>query len=399
MATNALFKYIEEQQAERPWDRVLDAGSGEHSLRWVRSLDTTGWTAVTVDATRTKRMLPKWEPLMRSSDQIVLGSWTDPDFLKGEQFDVVLLDYLIGAIDAFAPYFQNQIFARLRPHVKDTLYCGVRVPPMPWVKGKHRLTEAYAWFLADWAKRLSWQEIAVAFRTTWDHVFCSVERAVTWGRKHQDLSGIEAIGIDEIAWQRGHRYLTLVYQIDGHRKRLLWIGEKRTIKTLLIGLEPFPDRPTEPAQQLIVELAKTLYMIGLEPFPDRPTEPAQQLIVELAKTINACRLLAGERAYREFPASWAEYQLQQSGYVVEKTRHFGIIFRARYVNSQVQGCFRAIDRLKEPEIARAMRGRVERIRDQLVPFTNARQGIRLGSDYIITARLAPGVDTQPETTS
>ena len=41
------------------------------------------------------------------------------------------------------------------------------------------------------------------------------------------------IGVDEIAWQRGHRYLTLVYQIDAHRKRLLWIGEKRTVKTLL----------------------------------------------------------------------------------------------------------------------------------------------------------------------
>ncbi len=100
---------------------------------------------------------------------------------------------------------------------------------MPWVEGKHQLTEAYEWFLAGWAKRLSWQEVAVAFRTTWDHVFCSVERAVTWGRKHQDLSGIEAIGVDEIAWQRGHRYLALVYQIDGHCKRLLWIGEKRTV--------------------------------------------------------------------------------------------------------------------------------------------------------------------------
>ena len=108
-----------------------------------------------------------------------------------------------------------------------------RVEKMPWVKGKHRLTEAYAWFLADWAKRLSWQEVAVAFRTTWDHVFCSVERAVVWGREQQDLSGIEAIGVDEIAWQRGHRYLTLVYQIDGHCKRVLWIGEKRTVKTLV----------------------------------------------------------------------------------------------------------------------------------------------------------------------
>ena len=54
-----------------------------------------------------------------------------------------------------------------------------------------------------------------------------------WGREHQDLSGVKAIGVDEIAWQRGHRYLTLVYQIDGHCKRLLWIGEKRTVKTLL----------------------------------------------------------------------------------------------------------------------------------------------------------------------
>jgi len=80
---------------------------------------------------------------------------------------------------------------------------------------------------------LSWKEVAEAFRTTWDHVFCSVERAVAWGREHQDLTGIEAIGIDEIQWQRGHQYLTLVYQIDTNCKRLLWIGKKRKVKTLL----------------------------------------------------------------------------------------------------------------------------------------------------------------------
>jgi transposase len=48
-----------------------------------------------------------------------------------------------------------------------------------------------------------------------------------------ELSGIRAIGVDEIQWQRGHQYLTLVYQIDEHRKRLLWIGQQRKIKTLL----------------------------------------------------------------------------------------------------------------------------------------------------------------------
>jgi transposase len=133
----------------------------------------------------------------------------------------------------FIPMWGNKVFFVYAPRRVECPDCGIRVERMPWVAGKHRLTEAYAWFLADWAKRLSWKEVAVAFRTTWDHVFCSVERAVAWGREHQDLSGVKAIGVDEIAWQRGHRYLTLVYQIDGHCKRLLWIGEKRTVKTLL----------------------------------------------------------------------------------------------------------------------------------------------------------------------
>src|SRR3989441_11580291 len=57
--------------------------------------------------------------------------------------------------------------------------------------------------------------------------------AVTWGQEHRDLTGITAIGIDEIQWRRGHTYLTLVYQLDAGGKRLLWLGEHRTVKTLL----------------------------------------------------------------------------------------------------------------------------------------------------------------------
>ncbi len=125
----------------------------------------------------------------------------------------------------FIPLWGIKVFFIYAPRRVNCRDCGVRVERMPWAAGKHQLTETYAWFLAGWAKRLSWKEVAGAFRTTWDHVFCSVEMAVTWGRAHQDLSGIEAIGVDEIAWQRGHKYLTLVYQIDAGCRRLLWIGQ------------------------------------------------------------------------------------------------------------------------------------------------------------------------------
>ena len=75
----------------------------------------------------------------------------------------------------------------------------VRVEALPWATGKHRLTDAYAWFLAGWAKRLSWQEVAAAFPTSWDTVHRAVRMAVDWGLAHRDLTNIEAIGVDELS--------------------------------------------------------------------------------------------------------------------------------------------------------------------------------------------------------
>jgi transposase len=122
------------------------------------------------------------------------------------------------------------VYAVRRVHCRR---CGVRVEALPWAEGKHQLTTTYMWFLARWARRLSWQGVAEAFHTTWEHVFRSVRMAVSWGRTHQDLSGISAIGIDELQGHRGHRYLTMVYQLDEGRRRLLWVGPERRVRTLL----------------------------------------------------------------------------------------------------------------------------------------------------------------------
>lgn len=110
----------------------------------------------------------------------------------------------------------------------DCPTCGVVVEKVPWAEGKHQVTHTYAWFLARWAKRLCWSDVAQAFQTSWETVFRSVERAVRWGLEHRDLDGITAIGVDEILWHRGHHYLTLVYQINDGCKRLLWLGKDRT---------------------------------------------------------------------------------------------------------------------------------------------------------------------------
>ncbi|CAG9184040.1 ISL3 family transposase ISGme6 [Cupriavidus laharis] len=49
-----------------------------------------------------------------------------------------------------------------------------------------------------------------------------------WGLAHRELGTIRAIGVDEIQYGRGHKYLTLVYHIEAGCTRLLWVGQERT---------------------------------------------------------------------------------------------------------------------------------------------------------------------------
>jgi transposase len=117
---------------------------------------------------------------------------------------------------------------------------GVVVEYIPWSEGKRPVTRAMMGFLALWARRLSWRETARAFQTSWEAVYRSVEWFVEWGLAHRKLRAVKAIGVDEIHWGRGKRagnFLTVIYQIDAHCRRLLWVGRRRSQATLRRGLK------------------------------------------------------------------------------------------------------------------------------------------------------------------
>ncbi|WP_410493882.1 transposase [Endozoicomonas sp. 8E] len=100
------------------------------------------------------------------------------------------------------------------------------------LEGKKELTKAYRQFLANWARKLSWKGAASTFNTSWEKVFHAVEYMVEWGKAQRSLDNIKAIGVDEVAYHLGHKYLTVVYQIDRSCTRLLWVGQDRTEATI-----------------------------------------------------------------------------------------------------------------------------------------------------------------------
>jgi len=132
----------------------------------------------------------------------------------------------------FVPLWGIPVFLLYCMRRVDCENCGVKVEKVPWAQGKHRLTTSFSRFLAVWARRLAWNEVASVFGTTWSRVYDAVRWVVAWGREHQDLSGVTAIGVDEIAYKKGHNYLTVVYQLNDGCRRLLWIGKDRTEETL-----------------------------------------------------------------------------------------------------------------------------------------------------------------------
>jgi hypothetical protein len=127
---DTLFSYVERLHGDADWGSVLDAGTGQKSLEWITSLKTTGWTAVTGEASMQRRLAEQFDHAIRPNDQIVSGNWTDPSLLYGDRFDVVLADYLLGAIAGYAPYFQDRLFTRLRPLVGQRLY-AIGLAPYP----------------------------------------------------------------------------------------------------------------------------------------------------------------------------------------------------------------------------------------------------------------------------
>jgi transposase len=133
----------------------------------------------------------------------------------------------------FVPLWMIPVVFLYRMRRVNCPKCGVKVERVPWSEGKSPMTTEYQWFLARWARRMPWKEVAEVFRVSWDCVYDAAKKAVSWGLEHRDLEGIEAIGVDEVQWQKGHKYQTVVYQLDEGCKRLLWIGADRKAKTLL----------------------------------------------------------------------------------------------------------------------------------------------------------------------
>jgi transposase len=108
--------------------------------------------------------------------------------------------------------------------------CGAQFEAVPWARAGSRYTRDFEDVVAWLAQQMAKTPIAGLLRIAWDTVGRIVERVVADRLDHTRLSGLVAIGVDEISYRRHHRYLTSV--VDHRAGAIVWCAPGRNAATL-----------------------------------------------------------------------------------------------------------------------------------------------------------------------
>ena len=108
---------------------------------------------------------------------------------------------------------------------------GVVVAAVPWARHGSRFTSAFEDTVAWLACHAALSVLAVLLRVTWRSVAAIITRVVAQRSTTTDrLTGLRRIGVDEISYRKGHRYLLVV--VDHDTGRLVWADKGRDAATL-----------------------------------------------------------------------------------------------------------------------------------------------------------------------
>lgn len=111
--------------------------------------------------------------------------------------------------------------------------CGVRVEAVPFARAGARHTRAFDQLVASLAQQMAATPLARLLRVSWRTVGRICARVVRERLDAIRFQGLRRIGIDEVSYRRGHRYLTLV--VDHDSGRIVWASEGARAKTSLDG--------------------------------------------------------------------------------------------------------------------------------------------------------------------
>ena len=143
---------------------------------------------------------------------------------------------------------------------------GVVVAAVPWARHESRFTKEFEEQAAWLATETSRSTVAELLRVTWRSVGSMLTRVVAEGLEREDaLEGLVRIGIDEVSYRKGQKYLTIVYDHD--RKRVVWAGAGRDAATVAAFFDALGPERCAKLQQVSADGASWIRTVVRERCP------------------------------------------------------------------------------------------------------------------------------------
>jgi transposase len=125
---------------------------------------------------------------------------------------------------------QYQTVLHAKPPRTECVEHGVRVMKLPWAEPSSRFTALFERLAMDWLRAASQKAVGEHLGLSWDEIHGIMERAVERGLKRRQAEKVPVLGVDEKAFRKGHKYFTLVNDLE--RGRVLYVAEDRTQASL-----------------------------------------------------------------------------------------------------------------------------------------------------------------------
>ena len=133
--------------------------------------------------------------------------------------------------------------------------CGVRAELVPWAEPGSNFTKPFENEVAFLAQRCDRTTVSRFLRTTWRTVGRVVQRVIE--RVDQTLpdrlDGLRIIGVDELSYRKGHKYITVV--VDHERSRIVWAKQGKSAETLSAFFDALGPARSEKLESITVDMS------------------------------------------------------------------------------------------------------------------------------------------------
>lgn len=120
---------------------------------------------------------------------------------------------------------KHRVMLWLPNHRVECPRCGVRRERVSIARPRARSTRRFEHWLFRLTKSMSVKDVAELAQVDWDVVKDAEIRYILGLLRKRNLDGIQNLGMDEVSEKKGHRYLTLVTDLDN--RRVIWVGRGR----------------------------------------------------------------------------------------------------------------------------------------------------------------------------